>query len=195
MSNDVFPQLPGLTWNQGRTVLAPPTHISTTPSRREFRSRSATLPLYQYTNTYEFLRSGAEQELQLLVGFFNDHGGAFDSFLYPDAVDKTISGQAFGIGSGAQASYQLVRAFGGFVEPVTDLNGAPQVFVDGVLQGGGYTVSSIGVVTLTAAPGAVLTWSGAFYKRVRFMRDQLDTSAFMQDLFEAKKVELLQVLK
>jgi hypothetical protein len=52
MSNAVFPSLPGLKWDQARTVLVPPVHVRTTPSRREFRSRSATVPRYQYALTY-----------------------------------------------------------------------------------------------------------------------------------------------
>jgi hypothetical protein len=56
-----------------------------------------------------------------------------------------------------------------------------------------YTIDSQGVVTFRFAPWATaaLAWSGAFYRRVRFALDQLDTTKFMQDLWEARKVELL----
>lgn len=196
MSNRLFPALPGITWNQVRTVLAPPVHVRTTPSRREFRSRSSTLPLYQYTLTYEFLRGRAiNDHLQQLVGLFNLCGGSFDSLLLTDIADQAVTAAPFGAGDGSTTAFQLVRPFGGFAEAVFDLNGAPLIYVAGVLQVSGYTVSASAVVTFSAAPalGAALTWSGAFYRRARFLRDQLETNAFMQDLYEAKKVELLSL--
>lgn len=196
MSNAIYPVLPGLSFGVQRSVLAPPVQVRTTPSRREYRARDATLPLYQYTLAYEFLRSRAAlAELQTLVGFYNARGGSFDSFLFTDPDDASVTAQLFGTGDGSTVAFQLVRAFGGFAEAVPDLNGAPAIYKAGTLQSSGYTVSATGVVTFSAAPsiGQTLTWTGAFYRRVRFMRDQLDTTKFMQGLWEAKRVELLSL--
>jgi hypothetical protein len=41
--------------------------------------------------------------------------------------------------------------------------------------------------------GAVLSWSGSFYKRCRFLGDRMDTEQFMQDLYAAKRVEFITV--
>lgn len=41
------------------------------------------------------------------------------------------------------------------------------------------------------AIGAVLTWSGKFYRRCRFLGAQLDTERFLQDLFRARRVEFV----
>lgn len=198
MSNAVYPTLPGLAVGVQRSVLAPPVTVKTTPSRREYRARDATLPLYQYTLQYEFLRSRAAlAELQTLVGFYNLRGGAFDSFLFTDPDDASAVAALFGTGNGSATAFQLLRSFGGYTEPVWDLNGAAQIYVAGVLKTSGtdYTISSTGVVTFSVAPAAAaaLTWSGTFYRRVRFLRDQLDTTKFMQNLWEAKRVELLSV--
>ena len=196
MSNAIYPALPGLTFGVQRSVLAPPVQVRTTPSRREFRARDATLPLYQYTLIYEFLRSSAAwAELQTLVGFFNARGGSFDSFLFTDPDDASVTGQLFGTGDGTTLAWQLVRSYGGFAEAVNDLNGAPAIYKAGVLQSSGVTVSATGLVTFSAAPtaGQALTWSGAFYRRVRFLADRLDATKFMQNLWEARKVELLSL--
>lgn len=196
MSNAVFPSLPGLTWGQQRSVLAPPVTVKTTPSQREFRARDATIPRYQYSLVYEFLRSGGGfAELQQMVGFFNARGGSFDSFLYTDPDDNGVTAQAFGAGDGSSTAFQLVRSLGGFAEPVWDVNGVPLVYVAGVAKtpGADYTLSSTGVITFTSAPAAAaaLTWTGSYYRRVRFLRDQADFNKFMQDLYELKKIEFV----
>lgn len=198
MSSAVYPSLPGLAFGVQRTVLAPPVLVRTTPSRREFRARDATLPLYQYSLVYEFLRSNAAWvELQTLVGFFNARGGSFDSFLFTDPDDNAVTAQLFGTGDGSTLTFQLVRAFGGFAEVVNDLNGAALIYVNGVLktQPSQCVISASGLVTFATAPAAGLpiTWTGTFYRRVRFLRDTLDFTKFMQDLWEARKVELLSL--
>jgi len=198
MSTSVYPTLPGLSFGVQREVLAPPVTIRTSPSRREYRSRNATSPLYLYTLQYEFLRSGAAwAELQTLLGFYNARGGPFDSFLFTDPDDNQVAAQSFGTGNGSTAAWQLVRSYGGFAEPVLDTNGAPQIYVNGTLQTvfTHYTLPGNGVVQFNTAPGAgaLLTWTGSFYRRCRFEGDRISTSKFMQDLWEAKRVQLLSL--
>lgn len=60
-------------------------------------------------------------------------------------------------------------------------------------SGGDFTLPGNGVVALKLplAVGSALQWTGSFYRRCRFLYDELDLTKFMQDLWEAKKVELL----
>jgi hypothetical protein len=133
MSNLVYPTLPGLTLEVQRDVIAPPVTIKTTPSRREFRARDATRPLYYYAMKYEFLRSVVPfNELQALVGFYNQVGGSFDSFLYTDADDCTATNEGFGVGDGATTVWQLLRGFGGFAEGVDATRSGVAVTMAGV---------------------------------------------------------------
>jgi hypothetical protein len=133
MSNAVYPTLPGLMFGVQRNVLAPPVQVRTTPSRREYRARDATVPLYQYSLAYEFLRSRAAlAELQTLVGFYNLRGGPFDSFLFTDPDDCAVADELFGVQTGALTTFQLGRAFGGFYEALRDFNGTPLLKVAGV---------------------------------------------------------------
>lgn len=192
MSNAVYPTLPGLMWPFRRTPVWKTT-IDTTPSGREWRSTAMVAPRYRYGLQYEFLRNeAAYAEFQALFGFFNARRGSFDNFLFRDPQDGVVSGQVFGVGAPGITQYQLVRTLGGFVEPVYDLVAAPQIFLDGVLQSSGYTVSAAGLVTFAAAsPGAVLTWSGSFYWRVRFDSDEITFDQFLSQFWKTGEVRLI----
>jgi uncharacterized protein (TIGR02217 family) len=197
MSNAVYPSLPGLTFDVTRTPIWS-TDVKSTRSGREFRGAWMTSPLYQYTLVYEFLRDKpTAQELRTLLGFFNQAQGAFGTFLLPDPDDQSVTAQAFGSGDGASTAFQLVRTLGGAVEPVYDLNGAPQIYHAGLLMAAGtdYTINATGGVTFTNPPGAgeALTWTGSYYWRCRFLNDTLDFHKLMQAIWEAKRVELKTV--
>lgn len=185
MSNAVYPTLPGLAYKVKR-VSGFKTQVHETASGREYRSALMVYPRDRYTLQYEFLRDrNATDEMRTLLGFYRSRRGAYDSFLLNDPDDNAVSAQAFGTGDGTTKTFQLVRTLGGFVEPVYDLNGAPAIYKAGVLQGSGYTVSATGAVTFTTAPaaGAVLTWTGSYYWRVRFVKDDLELEKFMNELW------------
>lgn len=196
MSNAVYPALPGLEFPVGRAIVPPPVEIRTTPAQREYRARNALLPRYQYKLGYEFLRSGRRgSELSTLVGFYNARGGPFDSWLFSDPDDNTAANAAIGVGDGATTVFQALRAFGGFSEGVDAFNGTPTVKVNGTPTSAFTVAAGSGLVTFTSPPAAsaVLTWSGGFYRRCRFMGDRLDTERFMDDLFRAQRVEFISV--
>ena len=197
MSQAVYPTLPGLAYG---VVKAPTfsTRVQTAVSGKELRAAFWQLPIWRYTLVYEFLRSSsAYTELQTLVGFFLARQGKFDSFLLNDPDDNAVTAQLFGTGDGVTTAFQLARAYGGFVEPVKDLNGTAQIYVAGVLKTvtTDYTISATGLVTFVVAPanGAALTWTGSFFWRVRFDLDAIDFTKFMNLLWEAKTVKLIGV--
>lgn len=197
MSNAVYPSLPGLTATVTRTPIFK-TDVKTTPSGRSFVGAQMQSPLYRYTLAYEFLRdTAAYAEFRTLLGFYNARQGAFDSFLFQDPGDQTVTAQAFGTGDASTKTFQLVRTLGGTVEPVYDLNGAPLIYVGGVLKTltTDYTINSTGGVTFVTAPAAAapITWTGSYYWRVRFVSDELDFEKFMNTLWSAKKVEFITV--
>ncbi len=196
MSNAVFPSLPGITWGSTKSPEWK-TITQESVSGKELRASLMSYPRWTYTLSYEFLRGGSLAELQTLVGFFNARRGMFDDFLYTDPDDNTVTAQQFGVGDGAATGFALVRSYGGFSEPVQNLNSAPSIYVNGVLKvlTTDYTVSSLGVVTFVTAPasGAVLTWSGTYYWRVRFLQDSSEFGNFLKDLYELKKLSFKTV--
>ena len=199
MSNAVYPSLPGLSW----PVLKSPqwtTRAQTSVSGKEIRTSFMAYPLWQFTLTYDVLRgASAFKEYQRLTDFFNARRGAWDDFLFDDVLDNSVALEQFGTGNAATTAFQLLRRIyaGGFIEPVQNLNAAPSIFVNGVLKTltTDYTISSTGLVSFTSAPagGAVLTWTGTFYYRVKFVKDALDFEEFLKDLWSLKKVELRSI--
>ena len=199
MGNVVFPSFPGLKWD----VVKEPgftTKVQRAVSGFELRASFQAYPLWTYSLAYEVLRADqVTLELQKLMGFFLARQGQFDSFLYTDPDDNTVTDMQFGTGDGATVAFQLTRALGAggftFIEPVQNLNGAVVNIKDNgsVVAGANYTVSATGLVTFTTAPasGHVLTWSGSYYFRVRFLQDVAAFSQFMQRLWELKKLEFI----
>lgn len=195
MSNEIYPQLPGLAYGVKRRPMWR-TDVRTTPSQREYRSSDQTLPRRRISLVYEYLQQGlgaAEQET--LEGFFNRHHGELDSFLLNDPDDNACTNQLFGVGNGVTTQFQLVRTRGGFVEPIPHVNNVASISRAGVVltPGSGYTVSATGLVTLATAPtaGQQLTWTGSYYWRARFDGQDLDFEKFLDTLWKLGKVDLL----
>lgn len=193
MSNLVFPKLAGQAWPIEREARWT-TEVRETPSGREFRAGSMSTPRWMYRLRFDVLRQGADGELAQLMGFFNLHRGALDSFLFEDEDDKSVSAQQFAQADGTTKDFQLVRSFGGFSEPVYELNGAPVITVNGAVVSTGWTVDK-GRISFTTAPAAasILRWSGAYYWRVRFADDRLRASQFLQHLWDCRQLELITV--
>lgn len=191
MGRAIFPVLPGLTMD---TQIAPKfnTKINVAVSGFEVRAAYMIFPLWKFTFKYELIRDDTtNNELKTLLGFFNARLGSFDSFLYSSPVDNAVTAQSFGTGNGVATSFQLVRAYGGFTEPVQNLNGTPSVYVNGILTA--CTVTGTGSVLFAAPPanGAALTWTGVFYYRCRFVADTLDIVQFLQNRFNVSKLEIV----
>lgn len=148
-----------------------------------------TYPRYKIEQGYSFLRSDSvNAEWQTLQGFYNQVGGGALPFQFTDPDDGSISAQAIGVGDGATTDFQLVRALGGFVEPVF-LPTAQQVFLEGVLTAT-YTMQPGGMVRFDAAPGngVAITWTGTYNWLCRFDDDSLDFSKFMYQFWELSKI-------
>jgi uncharacterized protein (TIGR02217 family) len=194
MSQEIFPSMPGLQLPISRTPIWSTTSKSSVSGRR-YAFCNYSYPRYKFKLSYSFLRQrGILIELATMVGFFNARGGDFDSFLFSDPDDSAVTLQVIGLGDGSNKLFQLVRTFGGFVEPVYDANSAPQIYLNGVLQtlGSNYTISATGLVTFVAAPGAgvLVTWTGTYYRRMWFSQSSAEFSKFMSNLWELKTIEI-----
>lgn len=196
MSNAIFPTLPGLTWPINRKPMFN-TNTQRALSGREVRLTYQLFPLYQYTLNLEFLRDTvAFPEVDTLVGFFLARQGSFDSWLFDDATDNTVTDMQFGAGDGTTTGFQLTRAFGAggntFAEPVQNVHVLTNIKKAGVATGQ-YSIDANGFVTFFTPPAnaAVLTWSGTYYMRCRFLADSFDASQIYSNIWEAKKLEFI----
>jgi uncharacterized protein (TIGR02217 family) len=190
MSNEIFPTLPGLTWNVER-VHEWKNAVRESDSGRSFSRSLWTYPVRHYSLEYEFLRSGAQAELQALVGFFDRHKGDFDTWLFDDPLDNATNGIAqFGTTDGVTQAFQLKRSFGNSTWPVFEIKGTPVIYVDGTPTTA-FSINATGKVTLNSvlAAGKVLGWTGGWYWRCRFKTGRISYTQFMDQLFKAKTVE------
>lgn len=152
MTAIVLPSLPGLGWDIVRTPVFN-TSVQTAISGKECRIAYQTYPRWKWELTFNILRSSAAYtEFQQLVGFFNARMGQFDSFEFSDPDDNAVTGQAISTGNGSTAAYQLVRTFGGFIEPVLAPNTVSAVYLAGMsIPTAGISAPTSGALTSTAA--------------------------------------------
>lgn len=209
MSDLIFPQLRGVAWG---TTLTPQWKTTRSPkdSGRSVRIKRRRQPLTKLNIQYEFLRDGAAvpsddgsvvySDFETMLGFFNLHGGAFESFLFQgvNAREKakyTVAGQLVGTSDGVQAHWQLVRNVGGFLEEIYCPIGTPKFYDNGeeiedvyvVGEGNGkYTIGPL-------AEGHELTADFTFAYRCTFDEDEVEFANFCSDLYELQSVPLITV--
>lgn len=207
MSSAVFPSLPGLTWDIGRSAIWD-TIVQQTTSGKETRMANQTYPRHQWDLTYSILRQGtvnnnAFTEFSQIYAFINNRQGSFDSFLFTDPDDSSVTGQQIGIGDATTLAFQLVRSFGGNLEPCLAPNVVANVYVNGTLvSAANYAVSAWGalapgVVTFGAghAPGAgqAVTVDFTYYWPCRFVDDVVPFNKFMQAMYECQKLSIISL--
>ena len=195
MSTAVFPSFIGLMWGVKKKPRWS-SQVQTAYSGRELRSSAFAEPIWEYSLSYDVLRAAtAYQELQQLVAFFNARRGRFDSFYYTDPDDSVAVNVSLGVAVSGQLTYKLKKSFGGFIETIGALNGAPVIKLNGVTQSGAlYTVGQ-NSITFLAQPtvGQALTGSYSYYYNVRFTKDEEEFEQFLKDLWKLSKLEFISV--
>jgi len=200
MSTLVLPSLIGLGFDVVRTPQWD-TVVQQALSGKETRLARQTYPRWKWDLTYNVLRSNAScGELQQLAGFFNERQGKFDTFLYQDADDNSITSQAIATGDGTTKVFQLIRTFGGFIEPMLAPNVVSYIYVNSVVQTSGVSTSSWGgtspgMITFTTAPasGAAITADFSYYFPVRMATDSVSFNMFLSQYYKAKKFSFISV--
>lgn len=198
MSNAVFPQLPGLSIETSRRPSFK-TKVQESVSGNESRAAFMAYPKWALSFDFDVLRDGVSfDELRTIEAFFLQHKGMWDSFLVSVPGDNTATAQQFGVGDGVTTSFQLVRTRAGggfaFAEPCMNIERVDSITAAGAtVQPSGYSLGGTGRVTFNAAPanGAVLAWSGRFYFRCRFTKDEADFERFLEDLWKYGSVEMV----
>jgi len=187
MTTSVFPSLPGRAWPISRTAMWS-TRLQIALSGKLITQADWVYPLYVWKVDHNVLRQGtvngtAYTELQTLFNFYEAVGGSFQSFLFTDSDDNSVTDQAVGLGTGSQTVFPLLRTFGGFVERIQAPNVVTNVKLNGTIQSGGtYTITNWGT-TNTNGPGClifntppaaavVVAITYTYYFPCRFMADQ-----------------------
>ena len=195
MSNSIFPSLDGSLIDVQREALYQTT-VQTEYGGRELRVNTQTAARYRYRISYDFLRQDSGgNEAQTLLSFFATHRGSWDSFFFTDPYSNTVTAQSFGTGNGSTTVFYLSDEM---AERVAGTSGTPLIYKAGVLQTvtTHYTYdANLAKVTFVTAPAAgnALTWTGTYYRRVRFAEDKLALTRRVSRVWRGD-VELLSVL-
>jgi len=225
MSNLMFPQLSGIGWPVNRRPYVSTTVNKTAGGQEiripnwPYPLETFDLPI-NYLHDSVVQSPGFAADFEELYGFFVARLGPWDSFLYQDPTDNytvtlaqyeglspTTGQNVIATGDGTTKSFQLFRTIGGALQPIYDINGitatlapplsAPycNVYLNGVLQGSGFSVSNTGLLTFTSAPGNSVHVAADFsyFKRCVFADDSIDFTRNYQHIWKVKKLSIRQV--
>ena len=124
----------------------------------------------------------------------------FDSFLYQDADDNSVTAQPVGVGDGSTASFQMIRSFGNFVELIlAPIPSSASIFVNGILSNSAnvfpWGSTTAGLLSFGSAPAtsAAITATFSYYFPCRFVEDSMDFEKFMNQLWQGKKVGFISL--
>lgn len=192
-----FPVLPGLAWDVRKTP-------EFSNEVQEATSGKTTVleywpnPRWNFQCDFNYLRNdpkraaGGYTELAKLVGLFLSCRGNSRAFLYRDPNDHAVRGQLIGTGDEANKNFQLVRDFGGFIEPIQNADPtALNIYVAGEkLASADWTLSAQGIAALTAAPaaGAEVTADFEFYFLCKFIESKQEFSNWIHRVYKAQTV-------
>jgi hypothetical protein len=174
--------------------------------RGEIRASLQPYPIWEFDFPLNYARGGEQLPQSVygyLLGFFIQMGGEFSDFLYLDPNDNTVANALLGLGDGSTANFQLVRPIGNLgsdivqnpMQSATSPYLALAIMVNGTPTSD-YNLGPNGIIEFNTAPasGAVLTWTGSYWYRVRFDSDGLTFKEFMQQIFECQSIKLKSVI-
>jgi len=196
-----LPSLPGLSWSRHKKP-AFSTRVASHVSGREVRVALMSYPLYEFEAVYSGLTSSASafaglgaSGLQSLMGFFLQLQGQLGTFLYTDPDDASVAGQIFATGDGATTTFTMERSLGGFLEPVGWVTALSNVYLNGVRQTSGYTLTTPNTLSFGTAPASGVTVSAdfAYAFNCRFLEDQMDFEEFMSNLWKLDSMKFRSV--
>lgn len=167
-------------------------------SGKEVRLTLYKNPIWHWELKYAYLKDNTSPPtaFRTILDFYNRMNGSFDTFLYQDTDDNSVTDEPFGTGDGTTVTFNLLRhsISGGFGEWIQNINVLTNVKINGVITSA-FTTNSIGQVTFTSAPAAAaaLTWTGTYYFRCRFEEDKQDFDKFMNLLWQINVVKIQSV--
>ncbi len=203
MSNLLFPRLRGVGWDSSIT----PHHFfgkQQARSGRSVRVQFARQPLTKISISYSdqgFLSEDAPKashdgspvynDFETMYGFFNYHGGGFQSFLFQGVNAReqskfTRRGERQFVGNGENAQFQLVRNIGIWAEAIYWPVAAPIIRVGGVEQpAANVQALGNGMYQLAAPPAvkALVSADFTFAYRCVFDTDEMEFREWCEGLW------------
>lgn len=206
MSNLLFPgsrdsgvSLPGLgfTWHKIPNFN---TNVKQAVSGPSVRNALMPYPIWGFQGEYDILEdaSGAASSLKTLMGFFLQMKGQFDTFLFKDNDDYSVTaGPTTFPADGVTTQFEFARTLGGFVEKVgqVDVGKTLHVYRNGVLiNPSAYTVTMPNLIVFSVAPAAgTITADFEFFFVCKFKADSMDFEKFADKFWQLQTIEFESV--
>jgi hypothetical protein len=196
-----FPTLAGLGWSVHKKPVFS-TLVASHVSGREVRDALYQNPIWQFELSIDGLDSSINtypglgaQSMQDLMGFFLLVQGQFGTFLYADPTDSVATNVDFAIGDGATTTFTFSRFMGSFLEPVGWVTSVSSVYLNGVNQSSGWSLSTPNSLIFASAPasGASIAATFAYAFQCRFDSDDQDFEEFMSNLWKVDSVKFKSV--
>ncbi|MGH6846768.1 MAG: baseplate megatron protein TIM-barrel domain-containing protein [Methylocella sp.] len=195
-----FPALPGVAWSVHKRPSFS-TRVASHVSGREVRLPFYAVTLYEFELTIEGMDSNGAypglgaKSLQSLMGLYLQCQGQFGTFLYTDPTDNAATGQAIATGDGSTTVFTFVRTLGGATEPVSWVTIVQNVYLNGVNQPSGWTLTTPNTLTFTTPPGnlVAITASFSYAFNCRFLDDQEDFENIMNGLWQLQSLKFRSV--
>jgi hypothetical protein len=196
-----FPALAGQGWSvhkEPRFATLVASHVS----GREVRDALYENPIWEFELTFDGLDSSSgaypglgANSLQSLMGLFLECQGQYGTFLYTDPTDNSVTAGALATGDGATTTFTISRYLGTFFEPVGWVTAIANIYLNGVNQASGWSLTTPNSLVFGTPPGSgvaiTATFSYAF--QCRFAADDQDFENFMQSLWRAESVKFRSV--
>ena len=168
-------------------------------SGREVRAAKYVSPLWEIELNFDLLRMvSPNTELQQIVGFFEECEGEATSFYFEPPTLSPVAAQPIGTGDGSTATFPFTVSIGGATLSPAGVGTVSAVYLNGVVQSGGYTVNTTALapsVTFATAPaaGVAVTADFHWYFLCRFDDDSEDFEEFMAALYALRSLKLRTV--
>ncbi|MGH6843298.1 MAG: DUF2460 domain-containing protein, partial [Methylocella sp.] len=108
---------------------------------------------------------------------------------------NSVTAQAIGTGDGSTTVFTFVRTLGGATEPASWVTSVSNVYLNGVNQPSGWTLTAPNTLTFATAPGnlVAITASFSYAFNCRFLDDQVDFEEFMNGLWQVQSLKFRSV--
>lgn len=179
-----FPNIISLAWKSTKAQKWD-TKTKTSGSGKVRTMTNWKYPQYTISTEFEVLTPAQYKEL---MGFYSKTKGGTVPFLWLDPEDNAEKG--IQLGTGSMGSWQAVRKFGDFLEPVYHIENLTLYANGSPIR----AVSDKGVIKLatgqTVAPNAVITADYTYYWLVRFSGDMTAEYIFT-NVYKSKSFKLV----
>ena len=172
------------------------TTIVTSKSGREQRVTSSGRPRRQGTVGYSVQ---SKSNMDALLAFFIARAGKLHGFRFSDQNDRLAMNAPAVSAGGSLLQLQTAYTSGGVTATRTITKpsqaGPFTLYQGGAMMAGGYALdTTTGIVTLSAAPSGVYTWSGPFDTPVRFDADAMEITRDDFDLRSWSGIPIIEIL-